>query len=170
MTQHHNNSFNKWQWPLPGVDKYSSYQGVFGVERKFDVHCGIDYYCEPGQTVVYAESGTIVAIEKFTGEFATPPTPWWNNTYAVLVEGASGVVVYGEIQPLDVIQVGKIVRTGMVIGHVIPVLKKDKGLPMTMLHIELHKHGTRETAVWNLGESKPESLLDPTLFLERKKQ
>lgn len=148
-------------WPLPGADKCTSYQGDFGAVRKFDIHTGIDCYCEPQQVIVAVEDGEVVAIEEFTGEFANPPSPWWHNTKAVLVEGASGVVVYGEIKPLETIKVGKKIRRGQNIGNVITVLKKDKGLPMTMLHLELYKPGIRETVIWNLGDPQPDNLLNP---------
>jgi hypothetical protein len=36
---------------------------------------------------------------------------------------------------------------------------------MTMLHLELHKLGTRQTVVWKLGESQPESLINPLMKL-----
>ena len=36
---------------------------------------------------------------------------------------------------------------------------------MTMLHIELYKTGTKETVVWNIGEQKPDSLLNPLMKL-----
>ena len=152
----------KWTWPLPGADRYTSYAGDFGVSRKYCVHTGVDCYCEPQQNVVAVEDGEVVAIEEFTGEHANPPSPWWNNTKAILVEGESGVVVYGEIKPLETIKIGKKIRKGQNIGNVITVLKKDKGLPMTMLHLELYKSGTRETAIWNLNESQPDNLLNPS--------
>lgn len=148
-------------WPLPGADPYTSYQGDFGAIRKHDIHTGLDIYCEPNQIVVAVEDGEVISIENFTGEHANPPSPWWHNTKAVLVEGKSGVVVYGEIKPLDSIKVGKKMRRGQNIGHVITVLKKNKGLPMTMLHLELYKSGTKETIVWDLGKPQPENLLNP---------
>jgi len=151
----------QWTWPLPGADRLTSYQGDFGAIRKHDIHTGIDCYCEPQQIVVTVENGEVVGIEDFTGEFANPPSPWWHNTKAVLVEGASGVVVYGEIKPLDSIKVGDKIKAGKILGKVITVLKKDKGLPMTMLHLELYKSGTRETVVWGLGDPQPENLLNP---------
>lgn len=152
-------------WPLPGVDKLTSYQGMFGAVRKYDIHTGIDCYCEPNQMVIAVEDGEVVAIEDFTGENANPPSPWWHNTKAVFVEGKSGVVVYGEINPLSTIKIGKQLRKGQNIGHVTTVLKKDKGLPMTMLHLELYRPGTRESVIWNLGEMQPDVLLDPTFLL-----
>lgn len=139
--------------------------GGFGTNRKFDVHTGIDIYCEPEQSVVAVEDGKVVLIEYFTGELSNPPSPWWHNTKSVLIEGSSGVVVYGEIRPLETIQVGQHVKQGECIGNVITVLKKDKGIPMTMLHLELYKYGTRETVIWNIDKSKPENLLDPTMKL-----
>ena len=112
------------------------------------------------------EDGVIVKIENFTGPSAEPPTPWWNDTQAIMVEGSTGVIVYGEVKPLDSIKVGDKVKAGKIIGKVVTVLQKDKGLPMTMLHLEVYKPGTRETVVWNLGESQPDTLLDPTMLLE----
>lgn len=35
-----------------------------------------------------------------------------------------------------------------------------------MLHLELYKHGYKgHGEIWNLGEDKPEMLLDPTTIL-----
>jgi len=159
----------QYKWPLMGEYKYTSHQGMFAAVRKYDIHTGVDCYCDPDQLVVSMEDGVVVKIEEFTGENAVPPSPWWNNTKAVFVEGKTGVFVYGEIKPLDSLKVGEKIKAGKILGRVVTVLKKDKGLPMTMLHIELYKTGTRETVIWNLEEAQPESLLDPTLFLDASK-
>jgi len=159
----------KWVWPLPGTELIipgrMPHPGSFGAIRKYDIHTGIDLYCEPEQQVIAVEDGEVILIEDFTGEFANPPSPWWHNTKAVLVEGDSGVVIYGEIRPLETITVGQKIKQGELIGNVVTVLKKDKGTPMTMLHLELYKSGTRETVVWNLGEPQPENLLSPLIKL-----
>lgn len=160
----------KWIWPLPGANLFIpgsniSHPGSFGAIRKYDIHTGVDIYCEPEQEVLAVEDGEVVLIENFTGANAVPPSPWWHETKAVLIEGASGVVVYGEIRPLETITVGQKIKQGQTIGNVITVLKKDKGLPMTMLHFELYKHGTRETVVWELEKTQPENLLNPTIKL-----
>lgn len=155
----------KWSWPLLGADRLTSYQGDFGAIRKYDIHTGVDCYCEPGQLFAAVEDGIVVAIEDFTGEFANPPSPWWHNTKSILIEGASGVVVYGEVQPLSYITVGKKVKRGKILGTVITVLKKDKGMPMTMLHVELYEKGIRETMIWNLEEPQPAGLLNPMPIL-----
>ena len=102
-----------------------------------------------------------MAVENFTGSKANPPSPWWRNTQAVLIEGKSGVVVYGEIQ--TDLEVGDLVAAGMIVGDVKTVLTKDKGRPMSMLHLELHKPGTIETCEWTY--EKPASLCDPTPHL-----
>lgn len=155
----------KWIWPLPGVEMVvpgsMPHPGSFGAIRKHDIHTGIDLYCQPEQEVLAVEDGEVVLIENFTGASANPPSPWWHETKAVLIEGLSGVVVYGEIRPLEDITVGQKIKQGQVIGNVITVLKKDKGTPTTMLHLELYKPGTRETVVWNIGEPQPDSLLSP---------
>jgi hypothetical protein len=85
------------------------------------------------------------------------------DTEAVFVEGASGVVVYGEIIPA--VQHGAMVRAGDLIGHVTTVLRKDKGRPMAMLHLEMHQPDSRRSPEWLIHNEKPEVLRDPTLYL-----
>jgi len=155
-----------WLWPLPGVDvqvpEGAAHQGSFGALRKYDIHSGVDLYCEPGQRVIAVEPGRVLAIEMFTG--AAVGMPWWRETYAVYVNGASGMVVYGEIDPT--VKVGQQLKAGDEVGTVMTVLQKDKGLPMTMLHLELHKAGTMRTESWKLGAQPPNTLMDPTLNLK----
>lgn len=175
-------ALDHWQNPLPlrlvpsaDTDSYRTlltetstplplppHPGAFGVARKFHVHEGVDLYCAPNTVVRAIEDGQIVNIIAFTGANAEPPSPHWHDTKAVLVEGASGVIVYGEIRPETRLTVGQNVRCGERIGFVIPVLKTDKGRPMTMLHLELHDHGTRDAFEWAVNGIKPPSLRDPT--------
>jgi len=153
-------------WPIPSVRKAlpgPETQGYFGAIRKNDVHTGIDIYCEPDALVVAIEPGVVINIEKFTG--ASAGSPWWQETDAIWVKGQSGVVVYGEVS--SIVSVGQQVNAGEELGLVKTVLKKDKGLPMTMLHIELYSPSMTETVWWKHGEDRPETLLDPTSFLEK---
>lgn len=143
----------------------SPHPGAYGVRRKHHTHEGVDLYCPVGTPVFPVEDGKIVAIIPFTGPSAVPPSPWWNDTQAVLVEGPSGVVVYGEIKLYRFLKVGKRVGIRDCVGFVEQVLKVDKGFSMSMLHLELHKHGTRDCFEWI--EEKPKSLKDPTEYLLR---
>jgi len=138
--------------------------GRFGAVRKHDTHTGVDLYTRLGMPVVTVEKGIVVGIEKFTGPDAG--SPWWNETEAVLVEGPSGVVVYGEIGSLSGVTVGQRIGRCECVGSVKTVLRKDKGRPMNMLHLELYEHGVRETVWWRHGEPRPVGLLDPTEKLE----
>lgn len=135
--------------------------GGFGALRRHDIHTGVDLYAEPGERVVAVEAGVVVAVEDFTGSRAG--SPWWHDTRALLVEGVSGVVLYGEIDP-DV-EVGDAVGRGSALGRVRTVLRHDKGLPMTMLHLERYAPGTRASVWWRHGEPRPDALLDPTTCL-----
>lgn len=147
----------------PPLAKYSwlgenSY-GSFGAIRKYDIHTGIDLYCKEGDFVYAIEDGIIIDSFYFTGISAG--SPWWNDTKAITVEGKSGVILYGEINPYA--YVGCKVKKGDVIGTVVTVLKKDKGRPMNMLHLELYKKGYRgQGETWLLNQNKPNMLLDPT--------
>ncbi len=137
--------------------------GAFGVARKFHTHEGIDLYCADGTPVVAMEAGKVVAIEDFTGTAAG--SPWWFDTKSVLIEGQSGVVCYGEITPESNLQVGATIEKGQRLGAVKMVLRKDKGRPRSMLHLELHCPGTTHTSPWMHGDPRPATLLDPTDLL-----
>ncbi|HDR9105402.1 TPA: M23 family metallopeptidase [Burkholderia vietnamiensis] len=132
--------------------------GAFGVQRAKHTHEGIDLYAPEGTPVSAVESGRVVAVVPFTGPHAR--LPWWLDTWAVFVEGASGVVVYGEIAPS--VQQGDSVDAGQVLGSVLTVLAKDKGRPRAMLHLELHRAGSRSAPEWLEHDARPDVLLDPT--------
>ncbi|MHC1628642.1 MAG: M23 family metallopeptidase [Candidatus Nezhaarchaeales archaeon] len=151
--------------------------GAFGALRKYDIHTGVDLYCDPGDDVYAMEDGLGVGVEDFTGPKAD--SPWWNDTKAVLVQSKSGIILYGEIEPKDV-SIGQRVKCGEKIGEVKTVLKKDKGKPMTMLHMELYKPVYLLSPVlaagsvwWNYDRfapgkplPQPERLLDVTDLLK----
>ncbi len=128
--------------------------------RKSDVHTGVDLYCELGTEVVACEDGLVVLVDWFTGKNVKTfyleegePTAWWNDTWGVLIEvrwvcllcflmiimnhthvtlqGPSGVINYGEIEPAPGIVVGEMVQAGQVIGRITTaVLRSNKGRPM----------------------------------------
>lgn len=138
--------------PLP------PHPGAFGVVRTHHTHEGVDLYAPEGTPVKAVEAGVVVRIEWFTGPRAD--FPWWNDTQAIFIEGASGVVVYGELLADVACVEGARVLPGDLLGRLVPVLRQDKGRPMTMLHLELHTHGARSAPAWE--GRRPVSLLDPT--------
>jgi hypothetical protein len=123
----------------------------------------VDLYCDEGASVFAVETGSIVAIEQFTG--AAAGSPWWNDTWVILMQGSSGVVAYGELSKPEAsrIRVGSLVLAQEALGRATRVLIRDKGLPSTMLHLELYAPGTVTTSWWR--KSRPEGLMDPTPFL-----
>lgn len=135
--------------------------GAFGVVRKHHVHEGIDLYAPEGTEVRAVEDGVVVAVKPFTGPAAG--LPWWEDTDVVLVEGASGVVAYGEITSAAV--TGQVLPAGALVGRIKRVLRRDKGRPTCMLHLELHAPGTRATPEWYADRGRPATLLDPTPLL-----
>lgn len=138
-------------------------EGQFGAVRKHDTHTGVDLYAEVGTKVCAMEAGTVVASVPFTGIAAE--SPWWLDTSCVMIEGASGVILYGEIETQ--LKVGDFVFEGDLVGTILRVIKKDKGKPLAMLHLVLYTAGTKEPVWWRLGESKPENLFDPTSLIEK---
>lgn len=138
--------------------------GAFGTVRKNHIHEGIDLYGQPGDLVYAMEAGVVVARQPFTGVAAG--SPWWADTECVLIEGASGVLNYGEIAANANILPGTRVAAGEAIGQLVTVLLKDKGRPRTMLHLERYIAGTSAPIrEWSLNEGQPACLRDPTALL-----
>lgn len=141
--------------PLP------PHPGAYGIRRANHAHEGCDLYAPQGTPVLAVEAGEVVQVQLFTGPEVG--SEWWLTTYAVWVEGPSGVVLYGEVAPH--VKVGQKVLAGEILGVVIRVLRKDKGRPRSMLHLELHVPGSREAPEWLDFADKPAVLRDPTPYL-----
>lgn len=156
------------KWPLhrviPNIPKDGSV-AAFAHKRSYYFHPGVDLYCAENTYVVACEPGHIVNIEEFTGPTATPPSPWWNETFSILIEGARGVLGYCEMHPDSTLKIGQKVSEGDYLGVIIPVLKRDKGNGTTMLHFEKYAPGTKSHVTWHFNENKPTELEDPTEFL-----
>jgi hypothetical protein len=146
----------------------SDLPGGFGCRRRFDVHTGIDLYCEDGTPVYAMTDGHVVSMLAFTGPGVG--SPWWEDTDAVMVQGKDCVILYGEIHINQNLALGMRIHEGDLIGHVKRVLRNDKGLPMSMLHLEKYASGTTEAVLaWPLEDHQPESLLDPYSLLKEHK-
>lgn len=133
--------------------------GDFAAIRKYDIHTGVDLYTEKGTPVKNILDGIVVDVFKFTGNDVG--SPWWNETYAVVVVSGGLAYLYGEVIPS--VKIGMSVSAGDLLGYVTPVLKVDKGVtPTSMLHLELWKtEGYIKNYTWKLGETKPDGLLNP---------
>lgn len=165
-----------WEFPLfpadlTNHDRLTSEQGQFGYKRSYYYHQGVDLYVQDSAVVKAVEDGVVVAIEDFTG----PPVghDHWLYTQAVLVEGESGVVCYGEVKPFDHLKVGQEVTRGESLAVVAPVLHPGSERPdipghsRWMLHFELYDHGTRESVSWHHEDERPSNLQDPTEKLQQ---
>ena len=144
--------------------------GAFAFERKNHIHEGVDIYSSENDAVFAIHDGTIIGIRPFTGEHTSlvgiMPSPWWNNTFCVLVQTKFGVLNYGEITPDSSLNVGHFIKKGTLLGHVCRVLKTDKGRPLDMVHLERYTCGTNTPVVeWSKGEVKPPDLLAPNNLL-----
>lgn len=157
-------------WPLknctPSIPKLNS-AGDFGYKRSTYHHTGIDLYCHVNQEIVAIEDGVVVHMEHFTGAKAIPSSPWWNDTWSIMIEGKSGVIGYCELIYDTQLIIGTKIKSGDVIGSIIPVLKKDKGNGIAMLHIEHYISGTHYHVTWDLHKPQPIELLNPRFLLNR---
>mgnify|MGYP001208020933 CR=1 FL=1 len=162
----------RWRFPLENCNgiPINHHPGAFGFHRRKNHHTGVDLYTQDGESVYAVEDGTVVHIDYFTGPKVGHD--WWEETWGVMVEGASGVVNYGEITPHieSVIHVGSKIQRGQFLGRVKRVLFEDRQRPdipghsTSMLHLELYRHGTRDFADWHDPQKNPD-LLDPTPYL-----
>lgn len=133
----------------------------------FIITVGIDIYTNDKEPVFAMEDGIIVHIENFTGPNANPTSPWWNETFSIMIEGDSGVIGYCELILENNLKINNYVKEGDLLGKITPVLKKDKGVGTSMLHLELYIKGTKEHCSWLHEEKKPENLLNPRELLEK---
>lgn len=143
-----------------------NHPGAFGVQRKNHIHEGVDLYCEDGDEVCAMFDGQVVYIGHFTGTKAG--SPWWNDTQCIMIAhlGKRFCLNYGEIAVDASLRVGDVVQQGQSLGHVVTVLRVDKGRPMSMLHLEQYTTVTkRPIPEWRIGDSRPGCLLDPTPML-----
>lgn len=162
----------RWKFPLKNCNgiPINHHPGAFGFHRRKNHHTGVDLYTKDGEDVYAVEDGTVVHIDYFTGPKVGHE--WWEETWGVMIEGASGVVNYGEITPQSnlIFHVGSKVKRGHFIGSVKRVLFEDRHRPdipghsTSMLHLELYRHGTRDFADWHDPQKNPD-LLDPTPLL-----
>jgi len=161
----------RWEFPLHYCNgiPVNYHPGAFGFHRRKNHHTGVDLYTVNDAIVRAVEDGVVVKIDDFTGPKVGHP--WWAPTQAIMVEGATGVVTYGEITPHPYLHTGKRVRRGEIIATVKRVLLEGKERPdipghsPSMLHVELYRHGAREFAGWKHEVSKNPLLLDPTPYL-----
>lgn len=137
-------------------------EALFGFKRKFDIHTGIDLYCVHQQPVYAIEDGIICKIDLFTGP--NIGSEWWNETQYLGVLGKSGYIIYGEIIVDKQLKVGQSIKAGELCGVVETVLKKDKGRPMNMLHIELYNQFIDDPIVWKLNEDQDSRILNPIIL------
>ena len=171
----------QWHFPLQDYCRTApqcsgipqcGHPGAFLTKRKYHIHTGVDLYCNDGQPISAVEDGLIVSIEDFTG--SSQKSSWWEDTKCILIEGATGVVCYGEMEPAPDMKIGNRILKGEHIGNVKRVLKPGKERPdiaghsTSMLHMEIYKHGTYRAFEENsaLGEiSDWNVLVDPTPYL-----
>jgi hypothetical protein len=147
----------------------NTHPGAYGVQRKFNIHEGVDIYGKEGDWVYSMFDGEVISNEPFTGP--SVGHPWWLPTDAVTIYNhlQGDYFVYGELQ--SHLKVGDFVKQGQKIGELVPVLPPEKirkdipGHSNVMLHLEKWNH-TYDPKVgwraWLTRDDKPGWLEDPT--------
>ena len=124
-------------------------------------HACIDLFAYPGDTVVAMGPGTVTAVQSFH-----------LGSWAVFIEHAGVVVMYGEVAPRSWmglgVSVGSVVTAGQPIAKVACMVTGETGKCTShMLHLETYAPGTTRNRRWYAGEQGPPALRDPTLLLLR---
>lgn len=147
----------------------NAHPGAFGCKRKYDYHTGVDLYGKENDWVYAIEDGVVEKVGIFTGD---QDTSWWLKTDAILVKSENYYWVYGELKSL--VSVGDVVKSGQLLGNLIPVLSPEKlrnDIPKhscTMLHLEKYDFTydvSMGWATWVGFNERPKYLLDPTVDL-----
>lgn len=142
--------------------KLPPYHGSFGAKRKHDIHTGVDLCC-PEHTKIYSpDDGELVEVGIFTGPDAG--SPWWNPTGYCVIRYSYGAVLFGEINPETF--PSKEIKKCQLLGTVQTVLKHNKGLPTSMLHVELYSKYI-EPAIWYHNNDCPHGLIDPSNIVSK---
>ena len=139
----------------------------FGAERWFDkdkdgirerneirLHAGIDLHSKEGTEVFAMESGK---IWQFSPEY-------YLGTQALAIKGKNYTIRYCEIETK--LRAGKEVKEGDLIGTV----KRCKGIPSIMLHVELFTMINSNFPLTNLNNApyfRRSDLINPTNLLEQ---
>ncbi len=153
-------------WPLPGRPLGTKVRSArrFGALRKNGTkyHAGIDLGAPEGTVVVAPEDGRLVATQGWDGP----------NAKAVLLETArpdGPVLFFGAVAPdsWPTDAEGNLVELDVKRGEQIAVLGRYPGAKRSsMLHFEIYRRGSRNSRKWFVGMSRPNSLRDPTPYVE----
>ncbi len=171
-------------WPVPKSYKKSLPEegepGSFWEDRGDRFHCGIDILAPEGSEVLAMENGYV--IDK--GIFTSPEmSSYLLKTYYVIIKTDNKIMIkYAELKEVFV-STGDYVDVGQVIGTVGVALSPDKITyqdpyylqemahkgHVSMLHLELFRAPVTTVQPYSvgnfLGDRRPESLIDPTLYL-----
>ncbi len=171
-------------WPVPNSYKKTIPRkgevGSFWEDRGDRFHCGIDIYAPPQSEVLAIENGYVIDIGKFTSE---GDSHYWTDTQYIIIKTNKKLLVkYAELIEVYV-HIGDYIDSGQSIGKIGNAIKKDavsyedpfylqdlaEGVNISMLHLEIYKAPVTivqpYTAGNYLGERRPESLIDPSLYL-----
>lgn len=141
----------------------------FGAKRKRKggggrVHVGVDLFADPGDVVLAAEGGTIMAV-----------LPYYKGTGAIYVKHDSGLIVaYTEIEKGSWWDYGLRTAVGVRVEAGQPIARV--GLTNDgshMLHLETYRGDVtvedirKKKMQWLEGDPPPDGILDPTEYLVR---
>jgi murein DD-endopeptidase MepM/ murein hydrolase activator NlpD len=171
-------------WPVPNslskeIPRMGE-AGSFWEERGEGRHCGVDIYAEDGAEVVAIEGGFVIDIGVFT---SPDQQEYYLETHFILIKNNNKVIFkYAELGEV-LVELGDKVESGQVIGHVGTSLIENESIykapffirelvskkQFSKFHLELYKAPVAEVRPYEagnyLGGFKPESLIDPTMYL-----
>jgi murein DD-endopeptidase MepM/ murein hydrolase activator NlpD len=171
-------------WPVPNsISKEiprMGEAGSFWEERGEARNCGVDIYANEGEDVLAIEGGFVIDLGTFTSE---DQQGYYSETKYVLIKNTQKVIFkYAELGEVFV-ELGDKVEAGHVLGKVGTSLINNEEIykapfyirelismnQLSKFHLELYKAPVAEVRPYEagnyLGGFKPESLIDPTVYL-----
>lgn len=170
-------------WPLPNSyeDKLPSDgdRGSYWEDRQIGFNCGIELFCPPNSEVLAIESGIVLDISTFS---KIDDGHCLENTMQCVIKSNSIIYKYCFLTEVNV-KLGQKIDGGSKLGLCGVAIIKDKikdtdpfylreiahNNLTSLLHIEIFKSPIMEVRPYKfgnyLGDIRPNSLLNPLLFL-----
>jgi murein DD-endopeptidase MepM/ murein hydrolase activator NlpD len=155
------------RFPLPKIPSWDYHKGSgkrwFGASRDGGrKHAACDLVVKPGTPVLAVTDGVVLFV---------PSTPFFHDTYTIIIDHANFIVRYAELDKKRLVKAGSLVTEGQQIGTV-GANYKGKG----MLHFEMYaktvagefsqQNNKKYLYVPEANYKRRADLLDPTPYLD----
>lgn len=170
-------------WPVPNSFSDSlpteGDRGCYWEDRQIGYNCGVDIFCPIDSEVIIIESGVVLNISQYTHR---DENTCFESTMQCVIKSNSVMYKYTFLKEIN-LKLGQKVKKGEILGKCGLAIIKQRVKPSdpfyirdiahsdytSFLHLEIFKSPIMEIRPYSfgnfLGEHKPQSLINPNLFL-----